>query len=78
MTVDLTRTAPATCGHCGRRDVGTRQAGRGVIHGVPVCLPRVAGRPHCWDLVIRFQHPLDCRCEERYPIAGDRSRSVWA
>lgn len=78
VSVDLTRDVPAVCGHCGRDDVGTPAVARGAIHGVPVCIPRLPGRPHCWTLVLRFQHPLDCRCEERYPIAGDRDRTVWA
>lgn len=42
-----------------------------------LCRPQVAGRPDCYLLVDRFGHPLDCRCEERYPIAGDRGMTVW-
>ncbi len=77
MRVDLTRRRD-TCGHCGRTDVGSTYAGRQLLHGTPVCSPSRPGRPDCFLLVTTYQHPLDCRCEERYPIAGDRSRAVWA
>ncbi len=77
MKVDLIRRY-GTCRHCGRADVGTWAAGQAVMHGELLCHPKVAGRPDCLKLVLMFGHPFDCRCEERYPIAGDRSRSIWA
>ncbi len=77
MTVLLTKRDPGTCGHCNRPDVGSPQAGQQRLHGIPVCSPPGSGRPDCFLLVTKFQHPLDCRCEERYPIAGDRERTIW-
>lgn len=77
MTVSLARQT-GTCGHCGRADVGTSTVGAVVFNGELLCMPRASGRPRCTRLVMTFGHPMDCRCEERYPIAGDRTRAVWA
>lgn len=76
MSVPLVRTVPAVCGHCRRPDVGTPAAGYGGVNGTPVCHPAVTGRPDCYRLVTVHRHPLNCRCEERYPVAGSRDAPV--
>ena len=64
------------CAHCGRTDLGT--VTYVVVCGKPVCVPTVGRRPDCALLVGRFGHPFDCRCEEPYPVAGDRAMILWA
>ncbi len=77
MTVALTREV-GVCDHCGRTDMDVKKVGATFIDGALLCHPKVAGRPDCLRLVVEFGHPMNCRCEERYPVAGDRARSVWA
>ncbi len=64
----------AICGHCGRRDVGTPNAGNANHDGVALCHPNEPGRPDCFRLVTVYRHPLDCRCQDRTnPAAVTRS-----
>ena len=77
MVVRLDRQT-GTCAHCGRRDVGTPDAGYSGINGERLCHPNVNGRPDCYRLVTVYNHPLDCRCEDRVPIAGSRDAAIWA
>ncbi len=75
MTVSLVRGI--ACGHCGRDDIGTPEAGYGAIGRTRLCHPNAPGRPRCYDLVTRFNHPMPCDCAQRSPRAGDRSTAVW-
>lgn len=76
MTISLRRHR--TCGHCGRDDLGSVEAGFAVVGQDHLCCPHVGGRPRCFELVTRFGHPMGCRCAERLPRAGGRDAAVWS
>ncbi len=59
-----------TCGHCGRTDVGTYEAGYGGINDIALCHPNVSDRPDCFRLVTLYKHAMPCRCESLFPAAG--------
>ncbi len=76
MVISLRRNH--ICGHCGRDDIGTPQAGYGAVGKTRLCHPNEPGRPDCFRLVTVYGHTMPCRCSERAPRAGDRSAAAWA
>ncbi len=54
------------CGHCGREDVGSKEAGFSGIsvadgRFIPLCHPNEAGRPDCYTLTTGLgPHTLPC------------------
>ncbi len=75
MVISLRRDH--VCGHCGRTDMGSYEAGYGAVGKTRLCHPNVSGRPRCYDLVTRYGHTMPCDCAERSPRAADRATLAW-
>lgn len=52
------------CGHCGRTDVGTHDAGYGSAEGMILCHPNVPNRPDCYRLVTLHGHSARCNLDD--------------
>lgn len=50
-----------TCAHCGRRDVGSYEAGYATVGDSYLCHPNVGYRPDCYKLVTVHGHTANCR-----------------
>lgn len=75
MTETSEAASTTACDHCGRKDLGSREAGRAVVGDLAVCAPTVKYRPNCHVLVSgRYPgHGRNCRiCAEGNPPGWER------